>query len=52
MLCAYTRPRYQVSVYRTNGPLVQAPVCFFYADARLFRLHRNKHRIDGNLRRS
>ena len=22
MLCAYTRPRYQVSVYRTIGPLV------------------------------
>ena len=22
MLCAYMRPRYQVSVYRTNGPLV------------------------------
>ena len=22
MFCAYTRPRYQVSVYRTNGPLV------------------------------
>ena len=23
MLCAYTRPRCQVSVYRTNGPLVE-----------------------------
>ena len=22
MFCAYTRPRYQVSVYRINGPLV------------------------------
>ena len=22
MFCAYTRPRYQVSVYRTIGPLV------------------------------
>ena len=22
MLCAYTRPRYQVSIYRTIGPLV------------------------------
>ena len=22
MVCAYTRPRYQVSVYRTIGPLV------------------------------
>ena len=22
MLCAYTKPRYQVSVYRTIGPLV------------------------------
>ena len=22
MLCAYTRPRYQVSVYNTIGPLV------------------------------
>ena len=22
MLCAHTRPRYQVSVYRTVGPLV------------------------------
>ena len=22
MLCAYTRPRYQVNVYRTIGPLV------------------------------
>ena len=22
MLCAYTRPRYQASVYRTIGPLV------------------------------
>ena len=22
MLCAYTRPRYQMSVYRTIGPLV------------------------------
>ena len=22
MMCAYTRPRYQVSVYRTIGPLV------------------------------
>ena len=22
MLCAYTRPRYQVSFYRTIGPLV------------------------------
>ena len=25
MFCAYTRPRYQVSVYRTIGPLV----CYF-----------------------
>ena len=24
MLCAYTRPKYQVSVYRTIGPLVYA----------------------------
>ena len=24
MFCAYTRPRYQVSVYRTIGPLVEA----------------------------
>ena len=23
MFCTYTRPRYQVSVYRTIGPLVQ-----------------------------
>ena len=23
MFCAYTRPRYQVSVYRTIGPLVK-----------------------------
>ena len=28
MLCAYTRPRYQVSVYRTIGPLVDIPVDF------------------------
>ena len=27
MFCAYTRPRYQVSVYRTIGPLV----CFVFA---------------------
>ena len=25
MFCAYTRPRYQVSVYRTIGPLVFLP---------------------------
>ena len=24
MFCAYTRPRYQVSVFRTIGPLVQS----------------------------
>ena len=35
MFCAYTRPRYQVSVYRTIGPLVQACInkmglCLFY----------------------
>ena len=23
MFCTYTRPRYQVSVFRTNGPLVR-----------------------------
>ena len=23
MFCAYTRPRYQVSIYKTIGPLVQ-----------------------------
>ena len=23
MLCAYTRPRYQVNVYRTIGPVVK-----------------------------
>ena len=30
MFCAYTRPRYQVSVYRTIGPLVQVlyVLCF------------------------
>ena len=27
MFCAYTRPRYQVSVYRTIGPLLF--FCFF-----------------------
>ena len=27
MFCAYTRPRYQVSVYRTIGPLVIALLC-------------------------
>ena len=25
MFCAYTRPRYQVRVYRTIGPLIQVP---------------------------
>ena len=25
MFCAYTRPKYQVSVYRTIGPLVLSP---------------------------
>ena len=27
MFCAFPRPRYQVSVYRTNGPLVTGSVC-------------------------
>ena len=31
MLCAYTRPRYQVSVYRTIGPLVFIFFSFFVA---------------------
>ena len=29
VLC-FTRPRYQVSVYRTIGPLVNLPVTFLY----------------------
>ena len=29
MFCAYTRPRYRVSVYRTIGPLVQHYESFF-----------------------
>ena len=29
MLCAYMRPRYQVSVYRTIGPLVFIFFIFF-----------------------
>ena len=29
MLCAYTRPRYQVSVYRTIGPLVLFSLALF-----------------------
>ena len=29
MFCAYTRPRYQVSVYRTIGPLVNIILCIF-----------------------
>ena len=28
MYCAYTRPRYQVSVYRTIGPLVTCSKLF------------------------
>ena len=31
MFCAYTRPRYQVSVYRTIGPLVEIIFCFVVA---------------------
>ena len=32
MFCAYTRPRYQVSIYRTIGPLVyiKQPISFVY----------------------
>ena len=30
MFCAYTRPRYQVSVYRTIGPLVVVVVRVFF----------------------
>ena len=32
MFCAYTRPRYQVSVYRTIGPLF----VFFFQVAGVF----------------
>ena len=51
MFCAYTRPRYQVSVYRTIGPLVSGvmhcnmdnlfvPACFLYtATANNSQLH-------------
>ena len=31
MFCAYTRPRYQVSVYRTIGPLVFNLIFFIFA---------------------
>ena len=30
ILCAYMRPRYQVSVYRTIGPLVFFSFLFFF----------------------
>ena len=29
MFCAYTMPRYQVSVYRTIGPLITSDSCTF-----------------------
>ena len=34
MFCAYTRPRYQVSVYRTIGPLVLSVLLTIHYDNR------------------
>ena len=44
MFCAYTRPRYQVSVYRTIGPLVYSKTGV-YSVIYYFLMFALKHRL-------
>ena len=46
VLC-FTRPRYQVSVYRTIGPLVIIFLCFFFSNAAKF-ININPAKQPGN----
>ena len=52
MFCAYTRPRYQISVYKTIGPLVllyavETITLLSEQNKKSCQIHNNKHTIFG-----